>query len=101
MKAEFIGMIQEIERGFPESKADVTPSSSSEAVMVHVVLNGTMFVFEYSPEYGYGVSELTGGPADWLHGHDEIFQKFEEAKKKLMQSVSAVCQRSHSPSHEN
>lgn len=86
MKADFKATTWELEALWPDSEVTLEEFPSG-AAMYSVVLAAKLFVLEYRPGHGYGVSLVPDGPEAWISGHNFVTQDFEAAKDHLLELI--------------
>jgi hypothetical protein len=80
---------QTIQEGFPSASVTVEnfPSGSGQ---LSVIFKENLFVMQYRPKEGFGVSKVREGE-EWLPGHDYVNGNVNQAEERLISLLEQEC----------
>jgi hypothetical protein len=80
---------QTIQERFPSASVTVEnfPSGSGQ---LSVIFKENLFVMQYRPKEGFGVSKVREGE-EWLPGHDYVNGNVNQAEERLISLLEQEC----------
>jgi hypothetical protein len=89
MNNELARVSENIQARFPSASVTVEnfPSGSGQ---LSVTFKENLFVMEYRPKEGFGVSKVREGE-EWLPGHDYVNGNVNQAEQRLISLLEQEC----------